>query len=108
MIAYYTINRGPGKTVEFKGLKAQYIKYLVMVGVALFVLFFILQFAGAPVYIIVAIVGGGGILGIGYIYKMSKKYGRFGLEKMQASRSLPRFILHRRTFRTLLQQHKKA
>ncbi len=106
MIAYYSINRGTGKTVEFKGLKAQYIKYLLMVGVSLFLLFFILQFAGAPVYIIVAIVGGGGFIGIGYIYKMSKKYGRFGLEKMQASRSLPRFILHRRTFRTLLQSKK--
>lgn len=106
MIAYYTINRGTGKTVEFKGLKAQYIKYLVIVGVALFVLFFILQFAGAPVVVVVGMVGGGGIFGIGYIYKMSKKYGQFGLEKMQASRSLPRFILHRRTYRTLLQSKK--
>lgn len=107
MIAYYTINRGTGKTVEFKGLKAQYIKYLAIVGVVLFVLFFTLQFAGAPVFLIVAVVGGGGVLGIGYIYKMSKKYGRFGLEKMQAAKSLPRFILHRRTFRTLL-NNKKA
>lgn len=102
MIAYYTINKGTGKTVEFKGLKAQYIKYLVIVGVALFVLYFILQFTGVPVVFTVAVVGGGGVFGIGYIYKMSKKYGRFGLEKMQASRSLPRFILHRRSFRTLL------
>ncbi|MCM1168562.1 MAG: DUF4133 domain-containing protein [Bacteroides sp.] len=102
MIAYYTINKGTGKTVEFKGLKAQYIKYLVIVGVALFVLYFILQFTGVPVVFTVAVVGAGGVFGIGYIYKMSKKYGRFGLEKMQASRSLPRFILHRRSFRTLL------
>lgn len=47
----YQINRGVGKPVEFKGLKAQYIWYLGGGLVALLVLFAILYIAGVPIFL---------------------------------------------------------
>lgn len=88
----YKINKGINKSIEFKGLKAQYIWWLGGAVVGLLLLFAILYIIGLnPFFNVVAI----GICGTGafvYIYSLSNRYGEHGLKKKMAARSIPRVI----------------
>ena len=56
----YQVNKGINQSIEFKGLKAQYIWYLGGGVVALLVLFAILYFIGLPSLVCVGVIGGAG------------------------------------------------
>lgn len=85
----YHINKGINKPVEFKGLKAQYIWYLGGGLVALLILFAILYISGVNVYFsLVLIISAGTALFI-FIYRMSNKYGEYGIMKQMAKRQIP-------------------
>ncbi|TDW97100.1 DUF4133 domain-containing protein [Dinghuibacter silviterrae] len=92
MATVYDINKGINRSIEFKGIRAQYIVYLAVGMVILLLLFAILYMTGVNIYICLAIVvpGGGGLVLV--IQTMSKKYGEHGLAKQMASRQLPRAI----------------
>lgn len=88
----YKVNKGINRSIEFKGLKAQYIWYLGAGLVALMIFFSILYFIGLPSYVCVVIIAGLGTVLVMKIYKMSRKYGEYGLMKAVARRQLPKVI----------------
>jgi hypothetical protein len=92
MSSVYKVNKGINRSIEFKGLKAQYIWYLGAGLVALIILFSILYFIGLPSYVCVFIIAGLGTMLVLKIYKMSRKYGEYGLMKAVARRQLPKLI----------------
>lgn len=88
----YGINKGINKSIEFKGLRAQYIWYLGGGLVGLLILFAILYIAGVPSLICVGIAVAGGAFLFIYVYKLSNKYGEHGMMKRAARRGIPRLI----------------
>ena len=85
----YTINRGVGRPVEFRGLKAQYILYGGGLLVADFLLFVILYLCHVNSWICVALSFGSGVLGISLLYRRSRKYGEHGWARRRAGKNTP-------------------
>lgn len=95
MASVYEVNKGVNRSIEFKGIKAQYIIYLALGLVILLLLFSALFVAGVSNYVCIAI-----ILPIGAclyisIQRLSKKYGEHGLMKKAAQKQLPHSIQSR-------------
>jgi hypothetical protein len=88
----YQINKGINKPVEFKGFKAQYIWYLGGGLIGLLILFAILYICGVNTFICLGLILGLGFLLFSYVYKLSHKYGQYGLMKKVAKRSIPKTI----------------
>lgn len=89
MSSVYKINKGINKPIEFKGLKAQYIAYLAAGLIALLILSATLYIAGVNVFVCLVTVAGLGIVLFMTVYRMSDKYGQYGLIKKLAIRSIP-------------------
>ena len=92
----FPINRGIGKSVEFKGLKAQYLFIFVGGLLALFILFVIMYMAGVNQWFCI----GFGLVAASVLvwqtFALNAKYGAHGLMKMQARGSHPKYIINRR------------
>lgn len=88
----YQINKGINQSIEFKGLKAQYIWYLGGGVVVLMILFAAMYIIGLPSFVCVGIIGISGTLLVLYIYRMSQKYGEHGMMKALAKRQVPKAI----------------
>lgn len=88
----YQINKGINASIEFKGLKAQYIWYLGGGIVLLMIVFSALYFAGIPSLGCVAIVGAAGSTLVFRVYAMSRKYGEHGLMKAIARKQVPKAV----------------
>lgn len=88
----YSINKGVNKSIEFRGLKAQYIWYLAGGLIGLLILFAILYVTGVNTYIcLIIILTAGGFL-FTWVYRLSNKYGEHGMMKKAAKRSLPKVV----------------
>lgn len=93
----YEINKGIGKPVEFKGLKAQYLLIFVLGLLGLFILFIVLYMIGInETFCIVLLVVAATTLVV-QTFRLNKKYGQHGLMKLWANKHHPRFLIHRRT-----------
>ncbi|MDI1307169.1 MAG: DUF4133 domain-containing protein [bacterium] len=88
----YQINKGINQSIEFKGLKAQYIWYLGGGIIVLLFLFSTMYIIGLPSFICIGIIGGLGTLLIMKVYKMSHKYGEHGLMKALAKKQVPKAV----------------
>ena len=88
----YQINKGINKPIEFKGLKAQYIWYLGGGLVALLIFFAIFYICGINVYLCLFIILSAGTILFMYVYKLSRKYGEYGLMKKIARKGVPKVI----------------
>lgn len=88
----YSVNKGINKSIEFKGLKAQYIWYLGGGLLALLIFFAVLYICGVNSYICLGIIIVAGSLLFMYIYKLSGKYGEHGMMKAVARRSIPHVV----------------
>ncbi|RNL88475.1 DUF4133 domain-containing protein [Sinomicrobium pectinilyticum] len=88
----YQNHKGINQSIEFKGLKAQYIWYLGGGVVVLLILFAGMYILGLPPLICVGIILALGIVLVLKIYKMSKAYGEYGLMKKLARRQIPKVI----------------
>jgi hypothetical protein len=88
----YPINKGVNNPIEFRGLKAQYIGYLGGALVALMIGFAILYIIGVSPYICVGTIILGGTVVFGYVYKLSNKYGAYGMMKKLAKRRIPKLV----------------
>lgn len=91
----YQINKGINASIEFKGLKAQYIWYLGGGIVGLLILFAVMYLIGLPSYLCVGIILLAGTLLVIKIYGMSHKYGEHGLMKALAAKQVPKVIKSR-------------
>lgn len=88
----YSVNKGINKSIEFKGLKAQYIWYLGGGLLALLIFFAVIYICGVNSYICLGIIIVAGSLLFMYIYKLSGKYGEHGMMKAVARRSIPHVV----------------
>jgi len=88
----YQVNKGINKSIEFKGLKAQYIWYLGAGILALLILFTILYIVGINQYICMVIILSAGSVLMYKVYGMSRKYGEHGMMKAFARRSVPKLV----------------
>ena len=102
----YKINKGINKPIEFKGLKAQYIGYLGGGLVALLILFAILYITGVNMFVCLAFILTSGAALFMYVYRLSNKYGQYGLLKKAAKKNIPLSLTSssRRIFLKLLQK----
>ena len=100
----YNINKGINKPIEFKGLKAQYIGYLAGGLVVLLVMFSILYVTGVNMFICLGLTLMLGTVLFVFVYRISHKYGQYGLMKRAAKRGVPTHVLcaSRRLFIQLL------
>ncbi|UPZ18030.1 DUF4133 domain-containing protein [Flavobacterium humidisoli] len=92
MSSVYQINKGINQSIEFKGLKAQYIWYLGGGVVGLMIVFAVLFIIGIPSLLCVILIGAAGTVMVIKIYKMSRKYGEHGMIKALASRQIPKCV----------------
>lgn len=88
----YPINKGINKSIEFKGLKAQYIWYFGGGVIALLILFAIMYIIGINSFICIGIILIAGTGLVIKIYGLSNKYGEHGMMKAMAKRSVPKVI----------------
>ena len=102
-MAEYNINKGVGKQVEFKGLKAQYIFIFAGGLIGDFVLFVAMYMMGIPSVpcIVVSVCLGTAL--VWYTFRLNDRYGAHGLMKKAASHYFPRRIIHRKRVSRLLQ-----
>ena len=103
----YNINKGIGRTVEFKGLKAQYLFIFAGGLLGMLILVMILYMAGVNSYICLFLGAGGASLIVWQTFSLNRKYGEHGLMKLGAARMRPRHVLHRRRVSNLLRRKKK-
>ena len=106
-MADYPVNKGIGRSVEFKGLKAQYLFIFVGGLLALFVLFVILYMIGIDQWICV----GFGVVSASVLvwqtFALNARYGEHGLMKLGATKSHPRYLLNRRRISRLIKKRKE-
>lgn len=100
----FEINRGIGSSVEFKGLKAQYLFYFAGGLLGLLILVMILYMCGANPYLCIGVgLVIGGVVVYGTFY-LNKKYGEHGLMKLAAKRRHPKYIIVRKSVSGLIKQ----
>lgn len=106
-MADYPVNKGIGRSVEFKGLKAQYLFIFVGGLLALFVLFVILYMIGIDQWICI----GFGVVSASVLvwqtFTLNARYGEHGLMKLGAIKSHPRYLLNRRRISRLIKKRKE-
>jgi len=114
-MASWEINKGVGRTVEFKGLKAQYLFLFAGGLLATFIVVVVLYLLGVSQLLYLLGVSqllclGIGVLGASLLvwqtFAMNRKYGEHGLMKRGALRSHPRYLAHRRSVLHLFHQLK--
>ena len=103
-MADYPVNKGIGRAVEFKGLKAQYLFIFVGGLLALFVIFVILYMIGIDQWICI----GFGVVSASVLvwqtFALNARYGEHGLMKLGATKSHPRYLLNRRRISRLIKK----
>lgn len=92
----YNINKGIGRTVEFKGLKAQYLFIFAGGLLGTLILVMILYMAGVNSYVCLLLGAGGASLIVWKTFSLNKKYGQHGLMKIAAKKRHPRYIICRK------------
>ena len=102
----YSINKGIGRSVEFQGLKSQYLFIFAGGLLALFVLFVILYMAGVNQWICIGFGGTAASVLVWQTFSLNKKYGEHGLMKRSALHSHPRYLINRRRIPRLF-RHKE-
>ncbi|MVZ63732.1 DUF4133 domain-containing protein [Sphingobacterium humi] len=93
----YNINKGIGRTVEFKGLKAQYLFIFGGGLLGMLILVMILYMAGVNSYVCLFIGVGGDSLIVWQTFSLNQKYGEYGLMKVGAKKRHPRYIICRKS-----------
>lgn len=88
----YSINKGINKPIEFKGLKAQYIWYLGAGLLGLLILFAVLYICGVNTFVCLGIIVVTGTGLFMYVYRLSHRYGQYGMMKALAKRNIPKKI----------------
>ncbi len=88
----YPINKGINKPIEFRGLKAQYIWYLGAGLVLLLIVFAILYIIGVNTFICLGLIIILATILFMIVYRMSHKYGEYGMMKAMAKKMIPKVV----------------
>jgi hypothetical protein len=104
----YNINKGIGKSVEFRGLKSQYLFIFAGGLLAVFVVFVILYMAGVDQWVCI----GFGVIAASVLvwltFNLNARYGESGLMKLMAKKQHPRYLINRKVPRRLFQKVRKG
>ena len=106
-MAEYPVNKGIGRPVEFKGLKAQYLFIFVGGLLALFVLFVILFMLGIDQWICIGFGAVSSSVLVWQTFALNARYGEYGLMKMGAAKSHPRYLVNRRRITRFIRNKRK-
>lgn len=104
----YNINKGIGRTVEFKGLKAQYLFLFAGGLLGILILIMVLYMAGINSYICLFIGATGASLIIWKTFSLNRKYGEYGLMKKAASKRHPQYIICRKSIHRYIRYTSKS
>ena len=92
----YMINKGIGKSVEFQGLKSQYLFIFAGGLLAVFIIFVVMFMAGANQWICIGFGVIAASLLVWLTFSLNAKYGEHGLMKLLARRQQPRYLINRK------------
>lgn len=104
----YNINKGIGRTVEFKGLKAQYLFIFAGGLLAVLLLVMVMYMAGANSFLCISIGTIGASLIVWRTFAMNRKYGEHGLMKAGARKRHPKYIICRKAVHRYLKYKRKS
>ena len=107
-MAEYPINKGIGRPVEFKGLKAQYLFIFAGGLLALFILFVILYMVGIGQWICIGFGAASSSILVWQTFALNARYGEHGLMKLGAARNHPRYLINRRRIIRLFKNKQKT
>ncbi|KXH81591.1 DUF4133 domain-containing protein [Chryseobacterium kwangjuense] len=103
----YHINKGIGRTVEFKGLKAQYL-FIFSGGIlGILICVMIMYMAGVNTYLCLILGGSSSGLLTWQTFALNVKYGEHGLMKMGAQKKHPKYIISRKSIYRYLRNNRK-
>lgn len=103
----YPVNKGVGRSIEFKGLRSQYLFIFAGGLVVVFLLFVILFVVGVNQWICIPFGVISGSLLVWLTFKLNARYGEHGLMKLLAEKRHPRYLIHRLRVFLLLTKRKK-
>jgi len=104
----YMINKGIGKSVEFQGLKSQYLFIFTGGLLAVFIIFVVMFMAGVSQWVCI----GFGLVAASVLvwltFSLNSRYGEHGLMKVFARRQHPRYLLNRKATKRLFRSARKG
>lgn len=106
-MASWDINKGIGRTVEFKGLKAQYLFLFAGGLLAVFVLVVVCYLCGMSQWLCLGLGLVGATLVVWQTFTLNRKYGQYGLMKQGAVRMHPHYLINRRRVYALIRHLKR-
>lgn len=103
----YNINKGIGRTVEFKGLKAQYLFIFAggLLGILVFVM--VMYMAGVHTYLCLFLGITTSSILIWQTFSLNRKYGEHGLMKLGSKKRHPKYIINRKSVSRFLKVNSK-
>lgn len=102
----FEVNKGIGRTVEFKGLKAQYLFIFAGGLLGIFLLIIVLYMVGISAYFCIGLGILGATLLVWQTFSLNRKYGRYGLMKLSAQKRQPHYLANRKSVRLLFPRKK--
>lgn len=106
-MAKYPVNKGIGRSPEFKGLKSQYLFVFAGGLLALFVVFVIMYIAGVSQWICIGFGVTAASALVWLTFHLNAKYGQYGLMKLAAVKYHPRYIINRPRLNRLIKGRTK-
>lgn len=103
----YSINKGIGRSVEYKGLKAQYLFIFAGGLLAMFVVFVIMYIAGISQWVCIGFGATGASFLVWLTFHLNAKYGQYGLMKLTSVKYRPRYIINRLRLNRLIKYKKQ-
>ena len=98
----YNVNKGVGRPIELKGLRAQYL-FIFAGGLAgVFILYLGMYISGIPNSVCLPVAVVSATLLVWATFRLNARYGAHGLMKALAARRYPRRIVHRKRIPRLL------
>lgn len=102
----YSINKGIGRSVEYKGLKAQYLFIFAGGLIVVFVLFVVMYIIGISQWVCIGFGVIAASLLVWLTFHLNAKYGQYGLMKLAATKYHPRYIINRLRITRLIKSRK--
>ena len=106
-MAEYAINKGIGRSVEYKGLKAQYLFIFAGGLLALFVVYVIMYISGVSQWFCIGFGVTAASALVRLTFHLNAKYGQYGLMKLTAVKYHPRYIINRLRLNRLIKGTKR-
>lgn len=103
----YNINKGIGKSVEFKSLKAQYLFIFAGGLLSVFVVFVIMYMMGIDQWLCIAFGVIAASVLVWFTFNLNTRYGEHGLMKLMAVKQHPRYLINRKAAHRLFKRKRK-